>query len=76
MLIGSMVITSNVSAEVNTMTQDDKGYGYSFDDDPLHSGGFGPKDQLIRVRKKAARATLIRPRTSFVYELIKSVEDL
>jgi hypothetical protein len=54
----------------------DDGYGYSFDDDPLNAGGFGPNDATIRVRARAARTTLIRPRTSFVPEMLKSVENL
>lgn len=52
------------------------GYGYEFDDDPLNAGGFGPNDATIRVRPRAARTTLIRPRTSFVPEMLKSVESL
>lgn len=52
------------------------GYGYSFDDDPLNAGGFGPNDATIRVRSKAARTTLIRPRTSFIPEMLKSVENI
>jgi hypothetical protein len=54
----------------------DDGYGYEFDDDPLNAGGFGPNDATIRVRPRAARTTLIRPRTSFVPEMLKSVESL
>lgn len=61
---------------VNKITQDKTGYGYEFDDDPLHAGGFGPNDATIKVRPKAARATLIRPRISFIPELLKSVEHL
>jgi hypothetical protein len=53
-----------------------EGYGYTFDDDPLNAGGFGPNDATIRVRARAARTTLIRPRTSFVPEMLKSVENL
>ncbi len=55
---------------------DGDGYGYEFDDDPLNAGGFGPNDATIRVRPRAARTTLIRPRTSFVPEMLKSVENL
>lgn len=55
---------------------DPDGYGYEFDDDPLNAGGFGPNDATIRVRPKAARTTLIRPRTSFVPEMLKSVENI
>ena len=53
-----------------------EGYGYEFDDDPLSAGGFGPNDATIRVRPRAARTTLIRPRTSFVPEMLKSVENI
>ena len=54
----------------------EEGYGYEFSDDPLAAGGFGPNDATIRVRPRAARTTLIRPRTSFVPEMLKSVENL
>ncbi len=54
----------------------EEGYGYTFADDPLAAGGFGPNDATIRVRPNAVRNTLIRPRTSFVPEMLKSVENL
>ena len=54
----------------------DEGYGYEFSDDPLAAGGFGPNDATIRVRPGPVRMTLIRPRTSFVPEMLKSVENL
>ena len=53
-----------------------EGYGYEFSDDPLSAGGFGPQDATIRVRPGPVRTTLIRPRTSFVPEMLKSVENL
>ena len=54
----------------------EEGYGYEFKDDPLAAGGFGPNDATIRVRPGPVRTTLIRPRTSFVPEMLKSVENL
>ena len=54
----------------------EEGYGYEFSDDPLSAGGFGPNDATIRVRPGPGRTTLIRPRTSFVPEMLKSVENL
>jgi hypothetical protein len=54
----------------------EEGYGYEFSDDPLAAGGFGPNDATIRVRPGPVRTTLIRPRTSFVTEMLKSVENL
>ncbi len=57
-------------------SDDSDGYGYEFGDDPLTAGGFGPNDATIRVRPGPVRRTLIRPRTSFVPEMLKSVENL
>jgi hypothetical protein len=54
----------------------DQGYGYEFADDPLAAGGFGPNDATIRVRQGPVRVTLIRPRISFVDQMLKSVENL
>lgn len=67
---------TTASADVNGSGDTEEGYGYTFDDDPLAAGGFGPNDATIRVRQKAARTTLIRPRVSFVPEMLKSVENL
>jgi hypothetical protein len=57
-------------------TQGTGDYGYKFEDDPLSGGGFGPADATIRVRPGPVRTTLIRPRTSFVPEMLKSVENI
>ncbi|MCH2110466.1 MAG: hypothetical protein MK135_14180 [Polyangiaceae bacterium] len=63
-------------AFVSTASAEEEGYGYEFDDDPLSAGGFGPNDSRIRVRRGAQRSTLIKPRTEFIAELLKSVENL
>ncbi|MBX3181169.1 MAG: hypothetical protein KIT72_15190 [Polyangiaceae bacterium] len=76
LLLGAAFVFVAPSAMAQTAKDNDEGYGYEFDDDPLSAGGFGPNDATIRVRPQAARTTLIRPRTSFVPEMLKSVEDL
>ena len=81
-LLGSAIATvaffvsTAAFAQVSKTEDTNEGYGYTFDDDPLAAGGFGPNDATIRVRQRAARTTLIRPRTSFVPEMLKSVENL
>ena len=60
----------------STATAGSGDYGYKFEDDPLSAGGFGPSDATIRVRPGPVRTTLIRPRTSFVPEMLKSVENI
>ena len=67
--------SSNSIAQTKT-TQSEEGYGYEFEDDPLSAGGFGPNDSRIRVRRGAQRSTLIKPRTQFIRELLRSVEEL
>ncbi len=78
--ISTLVLASTAFAQGKTAAKEtkggDEGYGYTFDDDPLNAGGFGPNDATIRVRPRAARTTLIRPRTSFVPEMLKSVENI
>lgn len=64
------------AAQAAKETSGGDGYGYEFDDDPLAAAGFGPNDSRIRVRKGAQRSTLIKPRTQFINELLKSVENL
>ncbi len=72
---GALFSSSALAQDVKS-TDSDGGYGYEFSDDPLNAGGFGPNDATIRVRPGPVRTTLIRPRTSFVNEMLKSVENL
>ena len=72
-----LLVAPTAFAQDAAETKEDTGdYGYEFDDDPLNAGGFGPNDATIKVRARAARTTLIRPRTSFVPEMLKSVENI
>jgi hypothetical protein len=74
--VGVLAISSEALAQGADKKKKDDGYGYEFSDDPLNAGGFGPNDATIRVRPGPVRTTLIRPRTSFVPEMLKSVENL
>ena len=68
--------TAPAKAAAKDSKQSDKGYGYTFEDDPLNSGVSGLTGFVLKVRPKGAREVLLRPRTSFVPELLKSVEAL
>lgn len=72
----SLLLSASAAFAQDAPKDKDSGYGYEFTDDPLNAGGFGPNDATIRVRPGAVRSTLIRPRTSFVPEMLKSVENL
>lgn len=69
---GVFLVAGSASAQAG----DDQGYGYEFTDDPLSAGGFSPNDATLKVRPGPVRTTLIRPRISFVPEMLKSVENL
>jgi len=75
-LLGSLESRAQSAQPTTTATAGSGDYGYKFEDDPLSAGGFGPSDATIRVRPGPVRTTLIRPRTSFVPEMLKSVENI
>ena len=74
--LGVLLFATEALAQGKAGGKKEDGYGYDFSDDPLSAGGFGPNDATIRVRPGPVRTTLIRPRTSFVPEMLKSVENL
>ena len=49
---------------------------YEFDDELVQGDLQRPTGEILEVRKRARRTTLIEPRVSFVRELAKSIEDL
>ncbi len=57
-------------------TSNGSGQNVVFKDDPLAAGGFGPNDALLHVPGTPKRVMLLRPRTQFIPELLKSVENL
>jgi hypothetical protein len=73
--IAAVALEPTAQAQTSKSPKSDD-YGYNFPDDPLAAGGFGPSDARIIVRSGPIRSTLIRPRTNFVPELLKSVENL
>ena len=68
------VLGLSASALAQSDGKADPGYVYEFMDDDLVGDTLGTTSALIRVRPGAAKTTLIRPRASFVPELLKSVE--
>ena len=73
-----VVLCTNLALADNTYTENNVGKDQSviFKDDPLAAGGFGPHDTQIRVVPSPKRVLLLRPRTQFVTEMLKSVEAL
>jgi hypothetical protein len=64
------------SADVKRSDFDREGGYHEFVDDALLGGGVSPYGSWFKHRKQTARVALIRPRSSFVPEMLKSVDDL
>jgi hypothetical protein len=54
----------------------DTDYSYHFEDDLMVGDTFASPPPPIIVRRKSPRIMLLRPRASFVAEMLKSVEAL
>ncbi|MBK8253870.1 MAG: hypothetical protein IPK82_14555 [Polyangiaceae bacterium] len=74
----SLLVAAPALADETTVkdAKSDKNYGYTFEDDPLQSGVAGTTGFVLKVRPKGFRTVLLRPRTTFVSEMLKSVEAL
>ena len=72
----SMTVSGAALADVERSTYTKDGDIHEFKDDPLHSGVSIPRGDNIRVRPNPFRSYLIRPRTNFVPEMLKSVERI
>lgn len=82
-LVGAATCASMVYVAAPSYAQDGAqaettkdGYGYKFLDDPMQGLGGSPNGAVIKTRPGPIRQTLIRPRTNFVPELLKTVENL
>ena len=72
-LIGTMLLlaaTTSFADEYADSTE------YSFDDDVVQGDLVRPDGEMAVVRKKAKQRSLIKVRTNFVPEMLKSVEDI
>lgn len=56
--------------------RDERGYGYRFDDDYMVGETLSTTPPLLKGFERRLRITLIRPRASFVPEMLKSVEAM
>jgi len=72
------VLCTNLALAEDTYVENTSGKDQNvvFKDDPLAAGQFGPHDARIMVMPQPKRVMLLRPRTQFVTEMLKSVEAL
>lgn len=75
-LLGFLTVSGSARADVTSAERTADGDRYIFDDELLNSNVGFPAGARIQVRPLAGRVLLIRPRTSFVREMFKSVEKM
>jgi hypothetical protein len=75
-LLGFLSVSGTARADVTSAERTEDGNRYIFDDELLNSDVGFPAGARIQVRPLAGRVLLIRPRTSFVREMFKSVEKM
>jgi hypothetical protein len=66
----------DVRGDGYTTSDTDNGYSVSFIDDLCKGKNVDASAALIKVRPHLGRAQLIRPRTHFLPELYKTIEDI
>lgn len=74
--LGLLTVSVDAGAQVERSQRTKDGDFHEFRDDLLSGGVSFPRGGSIRVRPPAMRAQLIRPRASFVREMLKSVEHM
>jgi len=60
----------------SAMAQDNADTTYDFEDDLVTGDLVRPDGEMLNVRRRGRRASLIRVREHFIPEMLKSVENL
>lgn len=60
----------------SAQAQDGEATTYDFEDDLVQGDLVRPDGELLNVRRRGRRASLIRVREHFIPEMLKSVENL
>ncbi len=76
-LFGISLVLGVLSVSAGAFAQDKGGETtYDFDDDLVTGDLVRPDGELLSVRRRGNRASLIQIREHFIPEMLKSVEDL
>lgn len=63
-------------AEPTSGPSDPATTSYGFDDELVTGDVYSPDSERLHVRKRSARASLIEVKSSYVPELLRSIEDM
>lgn len=72
-LFSNVALAEDKKPKAQDKSQD---YGYTFTDDALLGNDLQGQTGVIKVRPTGMRDRLIKPRTQFVSEMLKSIEHI
>lgn len=80
-LVGGLLLGDRASAQDPGVVQLEEARGggtttYDFEDDLVSGDLVRPDGELLNVRRRGSRSSLIRIREHFIPEMLKSVENL
>ena len=76
-LVASLFPVAALAQDQRRPAQVDPVTSYTFDDGSAVEGGrYNPSESLINGRTRRRRDTLVHPRTHYVNEMLKSVENI
>jgi hypothetical protein len=76
LMTGSSAFAQEKSGEAAPAAPDKSATSYDFEDDLVQGDLVRPDGELLSVRRRGNRASLIQIREHFIPEMLKSVEDL
>ncbi len=76
LFVGALLAASTVVIAPAAMAQEGETTTYDFEDDLVQGDLVRPDGELLNVRRRGRRASLIRVREHFIPEMLKSVENL
>ncbi|MDH5491637.1 MAG: hypothetical protein OEY14_06770 [Myxococcales bacterium] len=75
-LVISVLVGGSLLLGAPAFAQEDEATTYDFDDDIVSGDLVRPDGEMLNVRRRGQRDSLIRIREHFIPEMLKSVEDL
>lgn len=76
LLLAALFASATATVAPVAMAQEGETTTYDFEDDLVQGDLVRPDGELLNVRRRGRRASLIRVREHFIPEMLKSVENL
>lgn len=76
LVLSLLVLGATAAIAPVALAQDGETTTYDFEDDLVQGDLVRPDGELLNVRRRGRRASLIRVREHFIPEMLKSVENL